>query len=85
MGGALAAVVSSCVLFFSINASLRPAAANEPRPVWKILQIDAKKSSLRTTSNQMYNGKLVQCMWDDDDKFGIGPNVFFPFSPGKKS
>ena len=30
-------------------------------------------------------GSVTLYMWDDDDKFGIGPNVFFPFSPGKKS
>ena len=57
-------------------------AHDEPRPMWKILQIVAKKSRLRTTSNQMYNGKagsVTPCMWDENDKFGIGPNVFFRF------
>ena len=29
-------------------------------------------------------GSVTLCMWDDD-KFGIGPNVFFPFSPWKMS
>ena len=35
-------------------------AHDEPRPMWKILQIVVKKLRLRTTSNQKCNGKLVQ-------------------------
>ena len=48
--------------------------------MWKIVQTDAKKSRLRTTSNQLYNGKggsVTLHMWDDDDKFGMGPHVCF--------
>ena len=30
-------------------------------------------------------GSMIPCMWDESDKFGIGPNAFFSFSPRKKS
>ena len=56
-------VVSSLVLFFLFTHQLSlplPRAHDEPRPMCKILQIVMKKLRLRTTSNQMYNGKLVQ-------------------------
>ena len=50
--------------------------------MWKILQIDVKKvtSSDHFEQNaQRKAGSMILCIWDDDDKFGIGPNVFFPF------
>ena len=28
-------------------------------------------------------GSMILCIWDDDDKFGIGPNVFFRSHLGK--
>ena len=67
MGDVLVVVVSPRVLV-SIFASIKPAGGHcdviqthdEPRLMWKILQIDVKKSRLRTTSNKMCNGNLVQ-------------------------
>ena len=55
-------------------------AHDEPRLMWKILQIELKMSRFRNTWNNMC---LVQwhCTCGDDDKFGIRPDVFFPFSP----
>ena len=69
------------VLVSSATTVMSCRAHDEARPMWKILQIGAKKSRLRTTSNNMCNGKLVQwhCACGDDDKFGIGPKMIFTF------
>ena len=51
---------------------------DEPRPMWKILQIVVKRLRLRTTSNNMCKGKLVQWYC----AYGM---MIFPFSLRKKS
>ena len=80
----LVVVVSSCTLFpvrASATTVMSSRAHDVPRPMWKILQIDAERSRLRTKCTTGWFSDTLHVVMMTN--LGQGPVCFFSSLPGK--